>query len=320
MGMNTHQIARAKAAVSGGAEQSAPVAENSSVKTATDMAFDAIEPHFEKLAAQLGRWIDPKKFVASCVNAIARDPNLIRALHDAPRTVIGAIYQAAECGFEPNTPLGNCYMIPRYAKDRVRSEKENRRVCRWEASFQLGYKGFKQLALRSGQFSVIPNATDVREGELVSRDRLTGECVFRFITDDEERSKAKVIGFASYFRLLNGAESTYYMSVAEIEKHALRYSQTYRSKSDSVRQSSKWTTDFNDMALKTVIKLNLSKNAPLSVEMQDAIRADQSVQYEQDKYEYVDNGDHQDVDIEKAQRVADKFMEFAQEDVSEGER
>jgi recombination protein RecT len=227
-----------------------------------------------------------------------------------PLTVMFAALKATALNLPLESSLGMAYCIP------YRDNRNGVTV----AQFQLGYKGFKQLALRSGQFSVIPNATDVREGELVSRDRLTGECVFRFIDDDEERSKAKVIGFASYFRLLNGAESTYYMSVAEVEKHALRYSQTYRSKSDSVRQSSKWTTDFNDMALKTVIKLNLSKNAPLSVEMQDAIRADQSVQYEQDKYEYVDNGDQQDVDIEKAQRVADKFMEFAQEDVSEGKR
>lgn len=246
-------------------------------------------------------------FVNNLTALVANNANLQDC---QPLTVMFAALKATALNLPLESSLGMAYCIP------YRDNRNGVTV----AQFQLGYKGFKQLALRSGQFSVIPNATDVREGELVSRDRLTGECVFMFIDDDEKRSKAKVIGFASYFRLLNGAESTYYMSVAEIEKHALRYSQTYRSKSDSVRQSSKWTTDFNDMALKTVIKLNLSKNAPLSVEMQDAIRADQSVQYEQDKYEYVDNGDQQDVDIEKAQRVADKFMDFAQEDVSEGER
>jgi recombination protein RecT len=95
----------------------------------------------------------------------------------------------------------------------------------------------------------------------------------------------------------------------EMQKHAMRYSQTYRSKYDNVRQSSKWTTDFTDMAIKTVIKLNLSKNAPLSVEMQDAIRADQSVMFDKDKYEYVDNSE-QDVDLEKAQKVQDMFKDF----------
>jgi recombination protein RecT len=102
-----------------------------------------------------------------------------------------------------------------------------------------------------------------------------------------------------------------------MEKHALRYSQTYRSTNPKVKAASKWTTDFNDMACKTVVKLNLSKNAPLSVEMADAIKADQSIMFERDKYEYLDN-DTSDVDMAKAQAVAEKFGEFAQaEDVTE---
>ena len=83
-----------------------------------------------------------------------------------------------------------------------------------------------------------------------------------------------------------------------------------RSKTDYIKKSSKWTTDFDDMAKKTVIKLNLSRNAPLSVEMQDAIKADQSVMYEADKYEYADNMEQQIIDAQKAQEVADKFADF----------
>ena len=163
--------------------------------------------------------------------------------------------------------------------------------------------------MRSGSFATIPNATDVRDGELISRNRLTGECKFNFIEDADEREKKPVIGFVSYFKLLNGAESTFYMSKAEMEKHAMRYSQTYRSTNPKVKAASKWTTDVNDMACKTVVKLNLSKNAPLSVEMQDALKADQSIMFERDKYEYLDN-DHTDIDMEKAQAVAEKFADF----------
>ena len=215
-----------------------------------------------------------------------------------PLTVMFAALKATALNLPLENSLGFAYCIP------YKDNKSGTTV----AQFQLGYKGLTQLALRSGLFAIIPNATDVKEGELKSRNRLTGECKFEFIENDEERSKAKTIGFASYFRLMNGAESTFYMSVEEMEKHALRYSQTYRSKNEYVKKSSKWTTDFVDMAKKTVIKLNLSRNAPLSVEMQDAIRADQSVMHEANKYEYVDN--QPTIDVQKAQEIADKFADF----------
>lgn len=217
-----------------------------------------------------------------------------------PLTVMFAALKATALNLPLENSLGMAYCIP------YKNNKDNTTV----AQFQLGYKGFKQLALRSGQFAIIPNATDIKEGELKSRNRLTGECVFEFIEDDAKRAKAKTIGYASYFKLLNGAESTFFMSIEEMEAHALRYSQTYRSKTDYIKKSSKWTTDFDDMAKKTVIKLNLSRNAPLSVEMQDAIKADQSVMYEADKYEYADNMEQQMIDAQKAQEVADKFADF----------
>jgi recombination protein RecT len=217
-----------------------------------------------------------------------------------PLTVMFAALKATALNLPLENSLGMAYCIP---------YKDNKRGVT-VAQFQLGYKGFKQLALRSGQFAVIPNATDVKEGELKSRNRLTGECVFEFIEDEEKRAKAKTIGYASYFRLLCGAESTFYMSIEEMQAHATRYSQTYRSKTEYIKKSSKWTTDFDDMAKKTVIKLNLSKNAPLSVEMQDAIRADQSVMYEANKYEYTDNEKESLIDAQKASQVASMFNDF----------
>lgn len=216
-----------------------------------------------------------------------------------PYTIMFAAMKATALNLPLDNSLGFAYVLP---------YKDNKRGVT-VAQFQLGYKGVKQLALRSGQFAIIPNATDVREGELISRNRLTSECVFNFIDDAEEREKKQVVGFVSYFKLLNGAESTFYMSLKEMEKHALRYSQTYRSTNPKVKASSKWTTDFNDMACKTVVKLNLSKNAPLSVEMADAIKADQSIMFERDKYSYLDN-DQADIDMAKAQAIADKFSEF----------
>lgn len=216
-----------------------------------------------------------------------------------PYTLMFAAMKATALNLPLDNSLGFAYVLP---------YKDNKKGIT-VAQFQLGYKGVKQLALRSGSFATIPNATDVREGELISRNRLTGECKFNFIDDAEEREKKEVIGYVSYFKLLNGAESTFYMSKKEMEAHALRYSQTYRSTNPKVKAASKWTTDFNDMACKTVVKLNLSKNAPLSVEMQDALKADQSIMFERDKYEYLDN-DQTDIDMAKAQAVADKFADF----------
>lgn len=215
-----------------------------------------------------------------------------------PYTVMFAALKATALNLPLDKSLGMAFVIP---------YNDNKRGIT-VAQFQIGYKGVKQLALRSGQFSIIPNATEIKEGELISRNRLTGECKFEFIEDDNEREQKKTIGYASYFKLSNGAESTLYMSAEEMEKHALRYSQTYRSKDPRVKGASKWTTDFTDMAKKTVIKLNLSRNAPLSVEMQDAIKADQSVQFEANKYEYLDSQNEQAlIEAQKAQEVADKF-------------
>ena len=228
-----------------------------------------------------------------------------------PLTVMFAAMKATALDLPLDPNLGFAYCIP------YNDNKNNRKV----GQFQIGYKGYKQLALRSAQFAIIPNATDVKEGELVKRNRLTGECVFNFIDDDVERAKKKTIGYASYFRLLSGAESTFYMSIEEMQAHASRYSQTFRSKDSRIKAASKWSTDFDDMAKKTVLKLNLSKNAPLSVEMKDAIKADQSVMFKKDEYTYIDNESEQAMfDAQKAQEVANKFADYEEVKDKEGKK
>ena len=216
-----------------------------------------------------------------------------------PYTLMFAAMKATALNLPLDNSLGLAYVLP---------YKDNKRGIT-VAQFQLGYKAYKQLALRSGQFAKIPNATDVKEGELIRRDRLTGDCVFKFEDDDAKRAKLKTIGYVSFFKLINGAESVFYMSQEEMEQHALRYSQTFRSTNPKVKAASKWTTDFLVMALKTVLKLNLSKNAPLSVELKDAIQADQSVQYERNKYDYVDN-EQSEVDEANAKAILEKFKGF----------
>lgn len=170
---------------------------------------------------------------------------------------------ALDLPIDPN--LGFAYIIPYGDK----------------AQFQMGYKGLKQLAIRTGQYNRL-HATDIRDGEIKKFDRMTGDIEFEWLPEDK-RNDAKIIGYLSYFRLLNGFESTFYMTVAEIEKHGKRYSKTYNN--------GVWKTDFDKMAIKTVTKLNISRNGILSIELQDAIKFDQAVINENQEPIYIDNSD-----------------------------
>lgn len=143
---------------------------------------------------------------------------------------------------------------------------------------QIGWKGFVQLAQRSGRFRTI-NCGDVKDGEIKNIDRLSGEIEFDWIQNDEERSKKETIGYVAYFKLLNGFEKTFYMSKVELENHANKYSQSYR------KGSGVWKDNFDAMARKTVLKLLLNRFAPLSVDMEKAIELDQ----EDANGQYIDN-------------------------------
>lgn len=181
----------------------------------------------------------------------------------APATLIYAGIKATALDLPLDANLGYAYVIP----------YKNNRTGVTEAQFQMGYKGFIQLAQRSGQFKLL-NAVEIREGELKNANLLTGELEFEMVADREDKP---IIGYAAFFRLANGFEKTIYWSKEKMERHAQRYSQTYGSKYESTRNSSKWATDFDAMAQKTIIKALLSKYAPLSVDMRTAVESDQAV-------------------------------------------
>ncbi len=222
-----------------------------------------------------------------------------------PLTLMYAALKATALDLPLDQNLGFAYVIP----------YKNGGAGVTEAQFQMGYKGICQLAIRSGQFKTI-NVTDVREGELKGFDRRTGDVWVEWIPDEEERSRAKIIGYLGYFRLLNGYEKEKYMSVAELQAHGLRYSQTYSSRYENVRKGSKWTTDFDAMARKTVLKLMLNKgDAPLSVQMLQAVKYDQSVILdEKGTVRYIDN--QKPTAVEQAQEFIDA-QEVAADDTTE---
>ena len=226
-----------------------------------------------------------------------------------PLTIIYAGIKATALDLPLDPNLGFAYIIPYKKKDAPA-----------QAQFQLGYKGFVQLAIRSGQFQAI-NVTEVREGELQDFDLLTGETRF---TAKPNRDALPVIGYVAYFRLTNGFSKCLYMTRDEVEAHALRYSETYKSTKAWVKASSKWTTDFDAMAKKTVLKLLLSKYAPLSVEMQNAIKSDQAVIDERGEAHYVDRDEYasvEDVTHEVANEVEEETaatpLDFVDADTGE---
>lgn len=220
-----------------------------------------------------------------------------------PMTVIQAALTAASMDLPINQNLGFAYIVPYNNNKYVDGQWQKVK----EAQFQMGYKGFIQLAQRSGLFKTI-NTTDVRETEVKSRDRMTGELKFQWIEDEEERNKTEIIGYLAYFELLNGFSKSLYMTKTDIEKHADQYSQAYRGSKKNTNKSSfdtPWSTNFDLMAQKTALKLLLSRFAPLSTEMQEAINADQSVDDGSER-RYVDNSsDNMEHVKANAQKKAD---------------
>lgn len=218
-------------------------------------------------------------FITSVLQIVAQSDQLSTA---EPYSIYQAAAVAATLDLPLNSNLGFAYIVA--YNNRIKGK--NGQPDRWEvvAQFQMGYKGFKQLALRSGQYKHM-NETDVREGELKKNNRLTGEIEFEWIADDEERLKRSIIGYVSYFELQNGFSSTLYKTIAELKDHAMKFSQTFK------KGYGLWKDDFDGMSKKTVVKLNISKNGPLSVEMQSAVVFDQAVikNAETEDVEYIDN-------------------------------
>lgn len=216
------------------------------------------------------------EYFRNIASAVANNAELQKC---DPVTLICGGLQAAQLQLPLGSGLGFAYLIP---------FKNNKKKI-YEAQFQLGYKGLIQLAIRSGLFAEI-NCGEVYEGELSDFNRIAG--TFKL---DGERTSDKIVGYFAYFRLNNGDtpencfSKSLYMSADEVEKHAKRYSQTYSSQYERTRNSSKWTTDFDAMARKTVLKLLLSRYAPMSVEIQKAVASDQAVVREDGVLDYVDN-------------------------------
>jgi recombination protein RecT len=204
------------------------------------LATKPVRSRFEEILGSRAQ-----SFMSSIITAVSQNNQLAQC---DPTSVISAAAIAATMDLPINPGLGFAHIVP--YKD--------------SAQFQIGWKGFVQLAMRSGKYKTI-NLTPVLEGQLREHNPFTGEMEFA-----AEASSDKQIGYLLYFKLLNGYEKYFYMTREQCEAHAKRYSASYK------KGFGMWKDDFEAMALKTVCKLGLSKYGILSVDMQKALETDQA--------------------------------------------
>ena len=245
------------------------------------LADDAVKKRFSDV---LGK--KAPQFTASIVNVMSSSTQLKQC---NATSVVAAAFVAASLDLPIDSNLGFAAIVP-YDK-KFKDQNGNWSKMKM-AQFQMMYKGFVQLAIRTGEYERM-NCSEVYEDELLGYNPITGDC--QFVTDfsgckqRDEGATDKIIGYYAWFRLKSGFVKELYMSKAEVLNHAKKYSQSFRYDLNGNKQTSRWSTDFDAMAKKTVIKMLLSKWGILSVQMQQAITEDQKVFGDNGEEEYEDN-------------------------------
>lgn len=202
---------------------------------------------------------DPKRvsrFVAGITSAVAVNPTLQEC--DSSTILSGALL-GESLGLSPSPQLGQYYLVP---------FNNTKKGCK-DAQFQLGYKGYIQLALRSGYYKHL-NVLAIKKGELIKYDPFTEVIEVNPIQDEIEREKTPTVGYYAFFEYLNGFRKCLYWSREKMEAHALRYSKGYSAK----KGYTFWEKDFDAMAYKTMLRQLISKWGVMSIDLQTAIEAD----------------------------------------------
>lgn len=246
------------------------------------VSSDTVKKKFTEVLGQKA-----PQFLASITNTVAGSAQLKQC---SANSIMSAAFVAATYDLPIDSNLGFSAIVP------YNESIYNPQTRQWEkhprAQFQMMYKGFIQLAIRSGYYEKM-NYAAVYEDELKRYNPITGEIEFvkdfSQCTQRESGDESKVVGYYAWFRLKTGFSQELFMSTAAVDNHARKYSQSYRNDLNENKKKSKWTTDFEAMALKTVIKLLLSKWGILSVDMQRAIQDDQKVYDDDGNGTYGDN-------------------------------
>lgn len=257
---------------------------------------------------------DGQRFISAVVSAVQTNPGLQECTN---QSILSAALLGESLKLSPSPQLGQYYMVPF-------NDKERGKV----AQFQLGYKGYIQLAIRSGQYKKL-NVLAIKAGELVKFDPLNEEIEVKLIEDEEQREAAETIGYYAMFEYTNGFRKAIYWSRNKMLAHADKYSQAFSKDGCAVKSkcgekkkvsyadylagnydpkdawmySSFWYKDFDGMAYKTMLRQLISKWGIMSIDMASAIDADMAVINEDGTKDYVDN-DPDVIDMEQPSEAA----------------
>lgn len=239
-----------------------------------------------------------QSFTTAIISAVSNNPALEECTQ---KTILSACLLGESLKLSPSPQLGQYYILPFNKRDK------NGNIIEVVAQFVLGAKGYKQLAMRSGQYLDI-DVLEIKEGEYKGRDKFTGKQRFEFIEDDDVREALPTVGYMAYFELLNGFRKVVYWTKTKMLKHADTYSPAFRAdkyedfvsgkipKNELYKYSSFWYKNFTEMAYKTLLRHLISQWGIMSIEMQTAFTRDDAVIGENGNPEYVEYGDGAAVD------------------------
>ncbi len=239
-----------------------------------------------------------QRFITSIVSAVSNNSSLSECDNN---TIFTAALLGETLNLSPSPQLGQYYLVPY-------NDKTKGKV----AQFQLGYKGYIQLAIRSGQYKKL-NVMEIKEGELINYNPLEEEIEVKLIENETEREKAKTIGYYAMFEYTNGFKKTMYWSYEKMLSHADTYSKAFSASSykallegkikenEMWKYSSFWYKNFDDMAKKTMLRQLISKWGIMSIDMQKAMDGDMAVIKDDGSYDYVDNKQDVNNEVEEAQ-------------------
>lgn len=242
---------------------------NSRLGLSAYLTQDAVKNHINNVIG--GK--DGQRFISAIISATTTNPTLQECTN---QSILSAALLGESLKLSPSPQLGQYYLVPF-------NDKEKGKV----AQFQLGYKGYIQLAIRSGYYKKL-NVLAIKKGELIRFDPLNEEIEVKLIEDEEERETAETIGYYAMFEYTNGFRKAIYWSKTKMTNHAVKYSPGFAADKRKGTSYTFWSKDFDGMAYKTMLRQLISKWGIMSIEMQTAFDADYAVINEDGTKNYVE--------------------------------